>query len=421
VIEGRAFRYARWDGTQDVDPFDPTALFDALADQLLTGLDLASGLERALERGLDGMPGLRELLARLEAGRDDLLASGQAELSDVEQLARQLREALGQGRGADVDGELVHRLLGPASARDLARLQALVQTLTATGLVRVVGERVELTAEGVRRIGRRALVNVFAQLRAGRAGVHRTSETGPAGDGHEDSRRFEWGDPLVVDLTRTLLNALRRSGQTVLSQEDFEVRRAERRARCATVLLLDTSRSMLMRGFVGAAKRVAIALDELIRTTYPTDVLRIVGFAERGRELTREELVGFDFNQFVYGTNLQHGLSVARELLARERGATRQVILITDGEPTAHVEHGQVRFAYPPTFQTFRETLREVGRCTRDRIMINTFMLERSRYLTEFVEQMTRVNRGRAFYADPARLGEYVLVDYVTNQRKRLV
>jgi uncharacterized protein with von Willebrand factor type A (vWA) domain len=421
VTAGRAFQYARWDGTQEVEPFDPAALFDALADQLLAGLDLDSGVDNALERGFEGMPGLRELLARLEDGRDELIASGRVSPGEVEQLARQLREALGHGRGADVDGELVHRILGPGSARDLARLQALVQTLTATGLVRVVGERVQLTPEGIRRIGRRALLDVFAHLRAGRIGAHRARESGPAGEGQEDTRRFEWGDPLVVDLTSTLMNALRRGGGTTLRHEDFEVRRAERAARCATVLLLDTSRSMLLRGCVGAAKRVAIALDELIRSIYPTDVLRIVGFAERARELTREELVCFDFNQFVYGTNLQHGLTVARELLARERDATRQVVLITDGEPTAHFERGQIRFAYPPTFQTFRETLREVGRCTRERIMINTFMLDRSRYLTEFVDQMTRVNRGRAFYADPARLGDYVLVDYVANQRKRLV
>jgi uncharacterized protein with von Willebrand factor type A (vWA) domain len=419
VTAGRAYHYARWDGTQAVDPFDPAALFDALADQLLAGRDLQSGLEQALERGFDGLPGLRDLLARLEDGRDELIASGLADAGEIEQLARQLRQAIGRGRGADVDGELVHRLLGPGSARDLARLQALLPALTATGLVRVVGERIELTPDGIRRIGRRALTDLFARLPAGRVGAHRAQETGPAGDGYEDTRRFEWGDPLVLDLARTLMNALRRGGGTALSHEDFEVRRAERTTRCATVLLLDTSRSMLLRGCVGAAKRVAIALDELIRTSYPTDRLRIVGFAERARELTREQLVAFDGEQFVYGTNLQHGLLVARELLGRERAATRQVVLITDGEPTAHLERGQVRFAYPPTFQTFRETLREVGRCTRDRIMINTFMLERSRYLTEFVEQMTRLNRGRAFYADPARLGEYVLVDYVANQRRR--
>jgi uncharacterized protein with von Willebrand factor type A (vWA) domain len=420
VALGRAFRYARWDGTQEVEPFDPSALFDALADRLLGGLDLDSGLANTVERGFEGLPGLRELLARLEHGRDELIASGRVAPGEVERLARQLREALAQGRGADVDGELVDRVLGPGSAGDLARLQALAQTLAATGLVRVVGERVVLTPEGIRRIGRRALQELFAHLRAGRVGAHRAREAGQAGEGQEDSRRYQWGDALVVDLAATLMNALRRGGDTALRAEDFEVRRVERATRGATVLLLDTSRSMLQRGCVGAAKRVAIALDELIRTAYPTDSLRIVGFAERARELSREELVGFDFNQFVYGTNLQHGLTVARELLARERAPTRQVVLITDGEPTAHFERGQIRFAYPPTFQTFRETLREVGRCTREGITINTFMLERSRYLSEFVEQMTRLNRGRAFYADPARLGDYVLVDYLANRRRRL-
>jgi uncharacterized protein with von Willebrand factor type A (vWA) domain len=156
----------------------------------------------------------------------------------------------------------------------------------------------------------------------------------------------------------------------------------------------------------------------LIRTRYPRDELHVVGFAYYAREIRAGGLAALSWHGYEYGTNLQHGLLVARGLLARSHAANREIVVITDGEPTAHFENGQVEFSYPPTRRTLRETLLEAGRCTREGITINTFMLERSPALAEFVEQMTRLNRGRAFYATPERLGEYVLVDYV-DRRKR--
>jgi uncharacterized protein with von Willebrand factor type A (vWA) domain len=420
------FAYARWDGTQAPDPFSAEDLLDAIADQLLDGADLDAALRRLLEHGHGDLPGLRDLLAELEREHDEPLTDGGASEDEIAALMRQLREALGHGKGADVDAQLVQRVLGPASRRDLERLRGFLQTLEAAGYVRRRGETVELTPEGVRRIGRKALADVFAKIRPGRVGSHVAREPGPGGEGSDDTKPYEFGDAFRLELARTLLNAVRRGAATdagagvKLAAADFEVWRAEQRTRCATVLLIDTSRSMLLRGCVGAAKKVAIALDSLIRSAYPNDELRIVGFADRARELPREEMIAYDYNQQVYGTNLQHGLAVARELLSRQAATTRQIILVTDGEPTAHFERGQLRLAYPPTFQTLRATLREVGRCTRDRIMINTFMLERSRYLTEFVDQMTKINRGRAFYAEGDRLGEYVLVDYLANRRKRI-
>jgi uncharacterized protein with von Willebrand factor type A (vWA) domain len=175
---------------------------------------------------------------------------------------------------------------------------------------------------------------------------------------------------------------------------------------------------MLLRGCFLAAKKVALALDVLIRTRYPRDELHVVGFAYYAREIRAGGLAALSWHGYEYGTNLQHGLLVARGLLVRSHAANREIVVITDGEPTAHFENGQVEFSYPPTRRTLRETLLEAGRCTREGITINTFMLERSPALAEFVEQMTRLNRGRAFYATPERLGEYVLVDYV-DRRKR--
>ncbi|MCL4543523.1 MAG: VWA domain-containing protein, partial [Chloroflexi bacterium] len=206
-----------------------------------------------------------------------------------------------------------------------------------------------------------------------------------------------------------------------LQPDDFEVFRTEHRTEVSTVLMIDLSRSMLYSGCYVAAKRVVLALNALIQMQYPRDSLYIVGFADRARQLQPEDLSSIDWSEERFGTNLQHGLMLARRLLSRHTAGTRQVIVITDGEPTAHVEaDGQVMFHYPPTWRTYEETIREVVRCTRDRVIINTFMLERGRYLTEFIEQITRINRGRAFFATPERLGEYILVDYVRNKRKRV-
>ena len=174
---------------------------------------------------------------------------------------------------------------------------------------------------------------------------------------------------------------------------------------------------MFLRGCFLAAKKVAMALDALIRSQFPRDSLYVVGFSNHAVELKPQSLPGISLNDYVYGTNMQHGFQLARSLLSRHRG-NRQVIMVTDGEPTAHLEDGRVFFAYPPTFRTVQETLKEVQRCTRDRILSNTFMLERGPYLADFVNQMTRVNRGRAFFVSPERLGEYILVDYVSGRQR---
>jgi uncharacterized protein with von Willebrand factor type A (vWA) domain len=217
------------------------------------------------------------------------------------------------------------------------------------------------------------------------------------------------------------MNAVERGGSSSplqLELADFEVFRTEQLTQASTVLMLDMSRSMPLRGCFVAAKKVALALNTLIRLQYPRDRLYIVGFSDFARQLRAEALHGISWGEYVYGTNMQHGLMLARRLLGRHRSGTKQVILITDGEPTAHLEGGRVHFAYPPTFRTFQETLREVRRCTQEGIVINTFMLERSHYLADFVNQMTRINRGRAFFATPERLGDYIVVDYVKGRQK---
>ena len=237
------------------------------------------------------------------------------------------------------------------------------------------------------------LDDLFARLRRDAFGGHRIERAGRGGEREETTKPYEFGDPFHLDLRATLANALMReenapaapaaAGDAVrLRPDDFEVFRTEQTdVRTSTVLLVDMSRSMLLRGCFLAAKKVAIALDTLIRTQFPRDHLSIIGFAYYAREIRPEALAELAWHGYEYGTNLQHGLLLARRILARQHAANREIVVITDGEPTAHFEHGQVEFNYPPTRRTIQETLARSQRCTKEGITINTFMLERSRAL----------------------------------------
>jgi uncharacterized protein with von Willebrand factor type A (vWA) domain len=422
----RAHSYSRWDGTQQPDPFTPEALFDALTENILAAGDPLEALRKALESGLDlgkdeRLEGLQDLLRQLATLREAWRGDDEM-LARLDKLEAQLRGAMAEQRVDGVDPGEVRELLGPGAGEALDRVAGLVELLERGGFLSRDGDAVRVTAQGIRRIGERALTDVFAELRRAGRGRHRSRRAGTSAERLEETRPYSFGDPFLLDVQATLRNALKRGGgkPLKLKSDDLAVYRTEEGTRCATVLLIDTSRSMLLRGCFVAAKKVAIALETLIRSQFPNDTLYLVGFADRAQELPAEALPYLDYRQFAYGTNLQDGLRVARTLLRRHGATTRQILLITDGEPTAYLEDGGVRFAYPPTFQVLRATLREVGACTRDHIMINTFMLERSQYLVDFVAQMNKLNRGRTFFSDPDRLGEYVLVDYMANRRKRI-
>ncbi len=394
---------------------------------------------------------LRWDLARLASNMDQLMPDGLGEgyefsgdqplglepalerigqLQQLDQLEDQLGMVESPGDLANLDRDQVRELLGPESERDLRALDEIARRLEEAGYLARRGERLELTPRGSRRIGQKVLDDLFARLSRDAFGGHRIDRAGRGGEREETTKPYEFGDPFHLDIRGTIDNALRRPENAPaerlargepgvhLSAADFEVFRTEQLTRTSTVLLVDMSRSMLLRGCFVAAKKVAVALDTLIRTQFPHDDLSIIGFAYYARELRPEALAELTWHGYEYGTNLQHGLMLARRILARQRGGDRQIVVITDGEPTAHFEDGQVEFSYPPTRRTIQETLREVQRCTRDGITINTFMLERSRALAEFVALVTRLNRGRAFYATPERLGEYVLVDFVANRTR---
>jgi uncharacterized protein with von Willebrand factor type A (vWA) domain len=344
------------------------------------------------------------------------------ELQSMDQLEEQLHQVMQRGDLSDIDPDELERLLGEEARQDLERLEELAKRLEEAGYVRKNGDKLELTPAGVRRIGQKALRELFSSLRRGRSGQHDLHARGSGGEQTDDTKPWEFGDNFDLHLHKTVMNAVERQGTGTpvgIRVEDFEIRRTEHSTQAATVLLLDQSRSMGLFGSFAAAKKVAIALDTLIRTRFPRDHFWILGFAGMAMEIKSDDLPTVTWSGGS-GTNMQHAFATSRKLLAPHRDCTRQILMITDGEPTAHIEQGRPFFSYPPTRRTLTETLREVRRCTYEGITINTFMLETSVYLMDFVDQMTRVNKGRALYTTPNELGQYVLVDYLTNRTKRV-
>lgn len=369
---------------------------------------------------------LDQLRRRYDFRGDDELTMREAmrlmdELQRLDQLERQLQRVRDPDDLEKIDSRQVERLLGEEAARDLERLRELTKRLEAAGYLERRGDQLELTARAIRKIGDKALRDIFAHLKRDRFGRHAVERRGAGGDRTDQAKPYEFGDPFLLGLRETLMNAVERRGPGTpvrLHPDDFEVFRTELLTQAATVLMLDMSRSMIFNGCFLPAKKVAMALNALIRGQFPRDSLSIVGFSLYAREFSAAQLPHLAPGEWSVGTNMHAGFLLARQLLARHKGGNKQVIMITDGEPTAHLEGAEAEFAYPPTRRTIQETLREVQRCTRDGITINTFMLEQSRTLTAFVEQMTRINRGRAFFATSDRLGEYVLVDYVRAKRR---
>ena len=254
-------------------------------------------------------------------------------------------------------------------------------------------------------------------------GNHAVPEEGRFGERLEQTKSFEFGDPFQVHMPRTLRNAIARNGPSTpvqLQPEDFEIYRSEMITSTATAMLVDLSWSMALRGSFQAAKKVALALHNLITTQYPKDRFYIIGFAAYAKELKPQDLPYLQWDEYVLGTNMQHALMLAEKKLAKHQCGSKQIIMISDGEPTAHLENGQAQFAYPPTHETIRATLKAVKHCTTRGIAINTFMLETSEFLRAFMDEIARINGGRVFYTSPDELGEYILVDYVQHKRKKL-
>jgi uncharacterized protein with von Willebrand factor type A (vWA) domain len=345
------------------------------------------------------------------------------QMQDMDELERQLERTQYGGDLEEIDTDMLEEMLGEEARETLDQLKNLLEILEEAGYIRKKGNTWEMTPRGTRKIGHKALAEIYQNLKGQSFGKHKVAEFGRYGERADDTKPYEFGDPFHLDLKQTMMNALNREGPgspVSLHPDDFEVHRSETLTQTATVLMLDLSWSMALRGSFQAAKKVALALNNLIRMQYPRDSLYLVGFSAYARELKTEELPYVRWDETVLGTNMHHALLIAQQLLAKHKVGTRQIIMISDGEPTAHLERGRSYFAYPPSPITIRETLKEVKHCTQKGIVINTFMLDRNYYLKEFVGQVAKINRGRVFYTTPDQLGEYILVDFVSHKRKSL-
>lgn len=399
------------------------AQLQALSDALLDDMDLRWQVDELSRNLQQAFPQMGWNQSNGMRGDEPMplnsMSSLMDQISDLDTLESMLRNATDPGQLAEVDPEQLRDLLGDDAADSLRELQQLAKQLEEAGLIEQREGRLELTPRAIRRIGQNALGDLYKRLLADRAGKHRVERAGIGHERSDESKPYEFGDPFHLDVGRTLRNAVIRQGAGTpvrIAPEDFEVERTELVTRSATVLLLDVSMSMEMRGRFLPAKKVAMAMHSLITSQFPRDYFGLVSFGRVAREVKPERLpeVTWDFE---WGTNMQHAMMLARQMLAGQHGQ-KQIIMVTDGEPTAHVlQGGQTWFNYPPDPETIELTMREVLRCTKADIRINTFCLEENHYLRQFVEQMMEVNHGRAFFTSPDSLGDYVLVDFLEHRR----
>jgi uncharacterized protein with von Willebrand factor type A (vWA) domain len=400
------------------------AQLQQLSEQLMEDMDLNFQMQR-LSQNLQSLYPQQGWNQGYDFNGEEQMGMQQAmdamaELGELQSMEGMLRQATNPAQLAEVDVEKVRQMLGDEAADSLDKLAQLTKMLEDAGLVNRKEGRLELTPRGLRAIGNNSLRELFSKLSKDKFGQHKIHKDGSGHERSYNSKPYEFGDPFRLDLNQTIRNALRRQGSGTpvrLTPEDFEIEQTEHSTRSSTVLMLDLSMSMPMRGNFVPAKKVAMALHSLMSSQFPRDFLGLVGFSETAHVLTHEDLPEVSWD-LAYGTNMQHGLKLARQMLARQTG-TKQIIMITDGEPTAHItQSGQVFFNYPPVRETVEATLKEVMRCTKDNIRINTFMLDPDHYLQQFVEQMSAINGGRAFMTNSDNLGDYVLVDFMDNKRR---
>jgi uncharacterized protein with von Willebrand factor type A (vWA) domain len=356
-----------------------------------------SHLDPDLIRRLLNEMGLRRLFNHL------LLQSG----GDVEEAMQWMREL--QNRGyldPDVD------------------LDAFFARLMEENVIGQDGEgNLTLAAGGERQIRRDALDEIFGGLTKSMSGNHSVASAGQGTERLTETRRYQFGDdPMAIDSIRSLQNAMKHNdpnGALTIVEDDLEVFDTEHNSSCATVVMIDISHSMILYGEdrITPAKKVALALTELILTKYPKDAIDVLLFGDEATEVPISEIPYVKVGPF--HTNTKAGLELAQQILRRRKHSNKQIFMITDGKPSALTEGGRL---YTNSFgldmKIVNRTLEEADRCRRANIPITTFMLATDPMLVNFVDQLSKINRGRAFYASPDRLGEYILADYIKNRRK---
>ena len=450
-------------------PANREELVDPLARRALASQRLLSSLSAEQRDELAGLmdqaladAGLAAEMARLagalRARRPDIDLSGRQQetmtgdaplglgdattaIADLADLA-ELEAALGQdypgARMDDIDEEAVRRSLGRQAVDDMDALRQIERELERQGYLQRTAGKLELTPKAVRRLGETALRKIFADLPEGRSGDHDQRDAGQAGEPTGATRPWQFGDEQAIDTPATVRNALLRDSAAVrdriaarpgpvpgarvplvrLAPEDFEVEETEHRGAAAVCLLVDLSYSMALRGTWGVAKQTALALHALVRSRYPQDAVQVIGFSNYARELRETDLAGLGWDM-VQGTNLHHALVLAGRFLDQRPEHDPVVLIVTDGEPTAHLRRdGRYWFDWPPAPETLELTLAEVDKMTRRRAPLNIFMLADDEGLTAFVEEVARRNGGRVLHAQPERLGEYVVRDFLRTRRK---
>jgi uncharacterized protein with von Willebrand factor type A (vWA) domain len=398
---------------------------------------------RRPEMDADGWPGAR-MRGTDPLGLSDA-TTALAELADLSDLEDALRQDYPGARLDDIDEEAIRRALGRQAVDDLEALRQVERELERQGYLQRSEGKLELTPKAVRRLGETALRRVFARLPEGRHGDHDRHEAGQSGEYTGSTRRWQFGDEQAIDAAATIRNALLRAGlpdappvaepppakaqpppahalaarvpRVRLSVGDFEVAETERRTSAAVCLLVDLSYSMELRGTWGAAKQTALALHALVRSRYPQDAIQVIGFSNYARVLRETDLAGLGWDM-VQGTNLQHALMLAGRFLDRRPEHNPVVLIVTDGEPTAHLRRdGQPWFDWPPSPETIELTMAEVDKMTRRRATLNIFMLADDERLTAFVEEVARRNGGRVLRAMADSLSEYVVKDFIRSRR----
>lgn len=424
LLEAMAQRMAQAQAMLNSMTPEQRAQLQQLSEQLLEDMDLRWQMDQ-LSQNLQSMFPQAGWQKSYDFSGQEPMGFQQAmqsmqDLADLDQLENLMKNASNPAVLAEADMDRVRDLLGDDAAKSLEKLSQLSKMMQDAGLIDQKEGRLQLTPRAIRKLGANALSDLFGKLNKDMLGQHKLDATGVGHERANDTKPYEFGDPFRLDLHGTLRNALRRGGPGLpvkLLPDDFEIERTEHSTKSSTVLMLDLSMSMPMRDNFLPAKKVAMALHHLISSQFPRDYLGVVGFGETARELAPEQLPEVSWD-FAYGTNMHHAFTLARRMLGRQTG-TKQIIMITDGEPTAHVlPSGEVFFNYPPVRETVEATLREVVRCTKDEIRINTFMLDADNGLRRFVEQLTKVNKGRAFFTSPDTLGDYVLVDFLEHKRE---
>jgi uncharacterized protein with von Willebrand factor type A (vWA) domain len=466
-LNGLLAKHARGENTDDAfaefmnrhgdffpeKPANVDELIDALARRAAAGERLMRSLtpqQRAelqdlMAQSLGDMAGefaaltdnLRALRPELNWGRGERVrgegelgygdaAGALEEIGDLDDLLDQLGQEHPGATLDDVDVETVERQLGRAAADDVRRLRELEQQLRRQGWVTRGADGLTLSPKALRRLGGTALRTVFGQLHAGRRGQHDLRDAGAAGELTGASRRWQYGDEQALDVVRTIGNAVARQatgGAAVLpiglDVEDFEIAETERRVSAAVALCVDLSFSMMADGRWGPMKQAALALSHLVATRFPQDALQIIGFGRYASTLSQEQLAAVE-PDMVQGTNLQHALKLAARHLRRHPGSDPVVLVVTDGEPTAHLlDDGTSYFMWPSTRDTVRATVHEVDQLTRYGAVLNLFMLGEDPGLRRFVDAVARRNGGRVFTPDVDDLGRYVISDYIRARRGR--